>query len=36
MAVKVSDVFDHPVLGDFCRFLDGRLRQPEEQVELVW
>ncbi|KIL04661.1 peptide synthetase [Stutzerimonas stutzeri] len=36
MAVKVSDVFDHPVLGDFCRFLDGRRRQPEEQVELVW
>lgn len=35
-AVKVSDVFDHPRLADFCSFLDGRLRQGEAQVEMVW
>jgi len=35
-AVKVSDVFDHPRLADFCSFLDSRLRQREEQVEMVW
>jgi len=34
--VKVSDVFDHPRLADFCSFLDSRLRQREEQVEMVW
>ncbi len=35
-AVKVSDVFDHPQLADFCSFLDSRMRQREEQVEMVW
>lgn len=35
-AVKVSDVFDHPQLADFCSFLDSRVRQREEQVEMVW
>ncbi|MFG3454618.1 amino acid adenylation domain-containing protein [Stutzerimonas stutzeri] len=35
-AVKVSDVFDHPRLADFCSFLDARMGQREEQVELVW
>jgi amino acid adenylation domain-containing protein len=34
--VKVSDVFDHPRLDDFCRFLDGKLVEDEESVELVW
>lgn len=34
--VKVSDVFDHPRLGDFCRFLDGLLSEDEESVEMVW
>ena len=35
-AVKVSDVFDHPRLADFCNFLDSRLQQREELVEMVW
>jgi amino acid adenylation domain-containing protein len=35
-AVKVSDVFDHPQLADFCSFLDSRVGQREEQVEMVW
>ncbi|UNG16763.1 amino acid adenylation domain-containing protein [Stutzerimonas zhaodongensis] len=35
-AVKVSDVFDHPQLADFCSFLDSRLQQREELVEMVW
>jgi len=35
-AVKVSDVFDHPRLADFCHFLDGRVLQSEAQVEQVW
>ncbi|WCH29120.1 amonabactin biosynthesis non-ribosomal peptide synthetase AmoF [Aeromonas salmonicida] len=34
--VKVSDVFDHPRLDDFCRFLDGKLTEDEESVEMVW
>lgn len=34
--VKVSDVFDHPRLDDFCRFLDGLLSEDEESVEMVW
>ncbi|WP_270830769.1 amonabactin biosynthesis non-ribosomal peptide synthetase AmoF [Aeromonas sp. QDB03] len=34
--VKVSDVFDHPRLDDFCRFLDGLLAEDEESVEMVW
>ncbi|MNS60496.1 Plipastatin synthase subunit D [compost metagenome] len=34
--VKVSDVFDHPRLDDFCRFLDGLLSGDEESVEMVW
>lgn len=34
--VKVSDVFDHPRLDDFCRFLDGKLTEDEESVELIW
>ncbi|SDS71469.1 amino acid adenylation domain-containing protein [Halopseudomonas sabulinigri] len=34
--VKVSDVFDHPRLQDFCGFLDGRLSAAEESVEMVW
>lgn len=34
--VKVSDVFDHPRLADFCRFLEASLSQREDQVELVW
>ncbi len=34
--VKVSDVFDHPRLNDFCRFLDGKLTEDEESVEMVW
>ncbi|MGE6530103.1 amino acid adenylation domain-containing protein [Pseudomonas sp. NPDC077382] len=35
-AVKVSDVFDHPQLADFCSFLDSRRQQREELVEVVW
>lgn len=35
-AVKVSDVFDHPRLADFCHFLDSRVLQSEAQVEQVW
>ncbi|MFI8383772.1 amino acid adenylation domain-containing protein [Pseudomonas sp. NPDC079086] len=35
-AVKVSDVFDHPRLADFCHFLDSRVQQSEAQVEQVW
>ncbi|WP_010483558.1 non-ribosomal peptide synthetase [Pseudomonas sp. S9] len=35
-AVKVSDVFDHPRLADFCHFLDSRMLQSEAQVEQVW
>ncbi|MEL7559133.1 amino acid adenylation domain-containing protein [Stutzerimonas chloritidismutans] len=35
-AVKVSDVFDHPQLADFCSFLDSRLQQREALVEMVW
>ena len=34
--VKVSDVFDHPRLIDFCSFLDGRLSAAEASVEMVW
>ncbi|MDM5070323.1 MULTISPECIES: amonabactin biosynthesis non-ribosomal peptide synthetase AmoF [Aeromonas] len=34
--VKVSDVFDHPRLDEFCRFLDGKLTEDEESVEMVW
>ncbi|HCH52186.1 MAG TPA: non-ribosomal peptide synthetase [Aeromonas sp.] len=34
--VKVSDVFDHPRLDDFCRFLDSLLSEDEESVEMVW
>ena len=32
--VKVSDVFDHPRLDDFCLLLDGPCRD-EESVEMV-
>lgn len=33
--VKVSDVFA-PRLDDFSRFLDGKLTEDEESVEMVW
>nr|WED67783.1 non-ribosomal peptide synthetase [Pectobacterium colocasium] len=36
VSIKVSDVFDHPQLSDFCRYLDDRLSQDENSVEMVW
>ncbi|MBZ6067670.1 amino acid adenylation domain-containing protein [Aeromonas schubertii] len=36
LQVKVSDLFDHPCLDDFCRFLDGQQVAKEESVEMVW
>lgn len=36
ISIKVSEVFDHPQLGDFCRYLDDRLLQDENSVEMVW
>ncbi|QCR10239.1 amino acid adenylation domain-containing protein [Brenneria rubrifaciens] len=36
ISIKVSDVFDHPRLSDFCRYLDNRLLQDESSVEMVW
>ena len=33
--VKVSDVFDHPRLDDFCRFLDGLFAEDEERGDGV-
>ncbi|NAX48432.1 amino acid adenylation domain-containing protein [Photobacterium halotolerans] len=36
VSIKVSDVFDRPVLSDFCRYLDEMQQQSEDEVEMVW
>jgi len=36
VTVKVSDVFDHPVLSEFCQYLDEMQVQSEDEVEMVW
>lgn len=36
VSLKVSNLFDHPVLADFSIFLDGLLLQSESSVEMVW
>ncbi|WP_322348889.1 amino acid adenylation domain-containing protein [Photobacterium frigidiphilum] len=36
VTVKVSDVFDHPVLSEFCQYLDVMQVQSEDEVEMVW
>ncbi|OOE65510.1 non-ribosomal peptide synthetase [Salinivibrio sp. IB868] len=36
VSIKVSDVFDRPVLNEFCRYLDEMQQQSEDEVEMVW
>ena len=36
VTVKVSDVFDNPVLSTFCQYLDEMQEQSEDEVEMVW
>src|SRR5690606_27158284 len=36
VSIKVSDVFDRPILSDFCRYLDEMQQQSEDEVEMVW
>ncbi|MDV5171352.1 AMP-binding protein [Photobacterium rosenbergii] len=36
VSVKVSDVFDRPVLSEFCGYLDEMQQQGEDEVEMVW
>ena len=36
VSVKVSDVFDRPVLSEFCGYLDEMQQQSEDEVEMVW
>ncbi|MCE2597004.1 amino acid adenylation domain-containing protein [Motilimonas cestriensis] len=36
LSVKVSDVFDRPILSEFCHFLEQLQTQGEDEVEMVW
>lgn len=36
LTLNVSDIFDRPVLAEFCQYIDSKLQQSENAIEMVW